>query len=344
MENQIQSQNQYRIVGGLGSPYSMKMRAVFRYRRLAHRFEMRNGQIRDEVAHVRPYIIPMVRGPEDADWLVDSTPILYELESRYPEQRSILPEDPAVRFVSELIEDFADEWLTKAMFHYRWFYATDRSFSSYWIATDQVAGPDASRAAREAFAQAITERQVGRMPLVGCTAENRPVIERSYERVLDTLESHVGFGRFLFGTRPSIGDFGLFGQLKTLADDPTPQWLMRQRAPTVCHWVRQMDDLSGISGDWLASASEFPSAVTGLLEICGDCYLPFLAANEQTLRDELEQVDLEINGLRFSQPPFRYQVKCYSRLKSLYQQLPDAARRQLSTLLEQTGCERYLAA
>jgi glutathione S-transferase len=233
----------YRIVGGLGSPYSMKMRAVFRYRRLQHTFEMRNGAVREEVAHVRPSIIPMVRGPDDADWMVDSTPILYELETRHDNGRSILPDNPGDRFLAELIEDFADEWLTKAMFHYRWYYATDRSFSAFWIATDQVVAAQGSRSERQAFADQISARQVSRMALVGCTDANKPVIEQSYFRVLDALEPHVGFGQFLFGTRPSIGDFGLFGQLKTLADDPTPQWLMRQRAPTVCHWVRQADDL-----------------------------------------------------------------------------------------------------
>ena len=82
----------YRIVGGLGSPYSMKMRAVFRYRRLQHVFEMRNGKVSEEVAHVRPSIVPMVRGADDRDWMVDSTPIIYELESRHSSDRSILPE------------------------------------------------------------------------------------------------------------------------------------------------------------------------------------------------------------------------------------------------------------
>ena len=296
---------QYRIVGGLGSPYSMKMRAVFRYRRLPHVFEMRNGAISEEVAHVRPSIIPMVRGTQDADWMVDSTPILYELENRHPGDRSILPDNAGDRFLAELIEDFADEWLTKAMFHYRWYYATDRSFSAFWIATDQMVGQNASRSTRQAFADQITERQVGRMALVGCTEANRPVIERSYERVLDALEPHIGYGKYLFGTRPSIGDFGLFGQLKTLADDPTPQWLMRQRAPTLCHWVRQTDDLSGLSGEWRGAAMQIPSAVKALLEICGDSYLPFLSANTQAIATGADTVNLDIQGTSFSQPPFR---------------------------------------
>ena len=90
----------YRIVGGLGSPYSMKMRAVFRYRRLQHVFEMRNGKVSEEVAHVRPSIVPMVRGADDRDWMVDSTPIIYELESRHSSDRSILPDSAGDRFLA----------------------------------------------------------------------------------------------------------------------------------------------------------------------------------------------------------------------------------------------------
>jgi glutathione S-transferase len=321
----------------------MKVRALFRYRRLLHVFEMRNDSVRAEVANVRPQIIPMVQRPHDSEWYVDSTPIIYDLESRHDNNRSVLPDNAADRFLAELIEDFADEWLTKAMFHYRWYYAADRDFSALWIATDHVTGGGEARSERRDLAQSFGARQVSRMELVGCTEQNKPVIECTYERLLDALECDVGYGQYLFGTRPSIADFGLFGQLKTLADDPTPQWLMRQRSPTVCHWVRQLDDLSGLEGTWRGRDEPLLPSVRTLLELCGQAYLPFLAANERAIHAEQESVTLRIFAHEFSQPTFRYQLKCYSRLRALYGALDSDARETLDPLLEETGCFEFLS-
>ena len=332
----------YRVIGSAGSPYSMKMRAIFRYRRLLHTWQHRSGLVREETAHVRPELIPMVAFPDDSGWRVDSTPIAYELEERHTE-RSILPDDPGHRFLSALIEDMADEWLTKAMFHYRWYYAPDQDFAAWWIATDGMSATDVPRADREAFAAEFGQRQVDRMGMVGCTEENKPVIEESYRRVLAALEPHCGLGAYLFGTRPSIGDFGLFGQLKTLGDDPTPRSQMILEAPTVLHWVRQTDDLSGLEGDWNAPETALSMAVVDLLRICGEAYLPFLAKNLSAVEDDQPEVRLTIWDKPFGQAPFRYQAKCYSRLRSLYGQLGGAARTRTDAVLEQTGCAPWLA-
>lgn len=331
----------YRLMGQNGSPYSMKMRAIMRYRRIPHVWDQRSPRMVDDVADVKPKLMPMVRFPSDGNWRVDSTPIAMELEQLH-QDRSILPVDPVQCFLSDLFEDMADEWLTKAMFHYRWYYQDDRDFAAYWIASDNTPSGAGAMAKRKAFAESIRDRQVGRMALVGCTDENKAVIEESYRRCLSALESRVGYQSFLFGTRPSLGDFGLFGQLKTLGDDPTGRRVMKDSAPTVLHWVRHTDDLSGHEGEWISEDAPLPCAVTQLLSLCGEAYLPFLLANRDALEQGADELRLTIFGAPFAQAPFRYQAKCLSRLQALYARLPDPARVRLDPLLEKTGCLKAL--
>lgn len=332
----------YRIMGQNGSPYSMKMRAILRYRRIHHIWIQQTPGNDPETANVKPRLIPMMKFPQDGVWRVDSTPMAYELEE-LETARSILPADPVQRFLSDLIEDMADEWLTKAMFHYRWHYADDREYAAFWIACDNTpSGEDAAEKRRQ-FADWIRDRQVGRMALVGCTEANKPVIEESFHRLLHALETRLGYRSFLFGGRPSLGDFGLFGQLRTLSDDPTGRATIRREAPTVLHWIRHVDDLSGLEGEWMDAGAPLPEAVTGLLRLCGEAYLPFLAANLQGIEDGAEEIRLEIFGKPWTQAPFRYQAKCHTRLKSLLARLSPEDRARLDPVLEETGCLRWLA-
>lgn len=333
----------YIVLGQNGSPYSMKIRAIMRYRRLHHIWDQRSPRNVDEVAHVKPVLMPMVKFPADGEWRIDSTPIALELEHMSAE-RSIMPPDPVHRFLSDLIEDMADEWLTKAMFHYRWHYQEASDYAAYWIASDNTPAGEGAAAKRRKFSDYIQDRQVGRMPLVGCTTENKPVIEESLDRVVHALEGRVGYQSFLFGTRPSFADFGLYGQLKTIIEDPVGRDVVLREAPTAFHWIRHTDDLSGHSGDWMGADAPLPAAITELLQLCGEAYLPFLAANRQAIDEGAEELRLTIFGHPFAQAPFRYQLKCYSRLQALYDRLGDADQVRLDPLLEKTGCLDWLRA
>ena len=88
------------------------------------------------------------------------------------------------------------------------------------------------------------------MPILGATAENRPLLEESYHRILAAFEPHVGMTSYLFGSRPSLADFAWFGQLSEMATDPTPMRILREKAPFTDHWVRRLDDASGVDGEW----------------------------------------------------------------------------------------------
>jgi len=226
------------------------------------------------------------------------------------------------------------------MFHYRWFYADDRAFAQTWIITSR--DPVMAEAPRRAAMQMFNDRQVGRMAMVGCTEQNRPIIEDSYRFVLDTLDSHVRTIPFLFGSRPSLADFGLFGQLQILSVDPTPMAEMRARAPDVYCWLLRLDDASGVEGDWLDASARLPPTLTALLKHCGETYLPFLAANTEALRDGADEVALEIQGRPYAQAPFRYQGKCHDALRKKLAALAPEVRRRLDPVLEETGCLRYL--
>ena len=326
----------YRLYGGGGSPYSQKMRGILHYRRLPFDWIQITPAIRAQIKHDGPPVIPILQLPEDGSLHVDSTPLALMLERRHAD-RSIIPEDPSVAFLSYLIEDMADEWITKMMFHYRWDLEIDQRYSSRQIISDNTPGLRGEDLAEAA--EAIRRRQVSRMPLVGCTPQNKPIIEESFHELLAILDSFVTRDQYLFGTRPSLADFGLFGQLKTLASDHTPMLIMRDTVPSVYDWVRRLEDSSGIEGQW-HGFDQLRPAITELLKFATSYYLPFLSANTLAFESGENEFRVELVGREFEQPTFKYQVKCFKRLRSLFE---ENDRPELRELLSQTGCLTYLS-
>lgn len=361
-------QGGYRLLGANASPYSMKMRALLRYRRIPFVWEPASPQLAEAFRAVRPAVVPVLHYP-DGHYANDSTLLAHDLEQRHPDQRSVMPDDPGTRFVSDLLEDFADEWLTKCMFHYRWWYAPDRRFASLWVVGDRFAGaatmPAINGSALAGDPRADTrntgpgnpvsgpvtageldreierfhDRQVSRMALVGVTEANKPLVEASYEMILSAFEDGILEQPFLFGSRPSLADFAWYGQFWPLAMDPTPAGVMRSISPRLLPWLLRIDDASGVEGAWRPDGSRWS---TRLLELAGSIYLPFLSANLTALEAGTQTVSVELLGHPYNQTPFKYQGKCYLELRSKFAALPADARDSLKPLLERTGCLPFL--
>jgi len=326
--------NPYVIHGGLGSPYSMKMRAILRYRRLPHIWKQVDMADRSLFARVRAPVIPIIEFP-DGSWHNDSTPMIFTLEKRHRE-RSVVPDDPGQAFIAYLLEDMADEWGTKAMFHYRWFRERDQKQMSEWLSFDRLRGH--GRQAILQSAEVFRTRQVGRMALVGCTPENAPIIEESAKRIMTLLDSHVTEEAYLFGSRPSLADFGWMGQLSQLAVDPTPDDLMREIAPFAFRWLMNLDDASGVEGEWRDPKAPLSPALEGLLKMAGEIYFPFLIANAKAIEKGETSFSVELLGRTYSQGAFRYQQRCLWDLRQAFAKLDAAARASIAAMLENAGC------
>lgn len=329
----------YKLHGALGSPYSMKIRAILRYRRITHVWS--HGEAaRAAQANVKAPVIPILEYP-DGSFANDSTPLIYDLEERH-KGRSIIPDDPADAFLAHLIEDFADEWLTKAMFGYRWLEEVDQIQMSRWLSFDVFKGSGTETVI--AAAEAFRERQVGRMALVGCTRENFALIEASARRVLQSLEAHVVNEHWMFGSRPSLAEFSVYGQLSQLGVDPTAQSMMRSKFPFTYRWLLHVDDASGIEGEWIAAKSEPKPIVEALLAEAGRVYVPFLLANAAAAQAGEETFKFEVDGLPYAQGTFKYQLKCLNDLRNRYSNLDTVAKANVDPVLEAAGCLGFLQA
>ena len=334
------------LLGSPGSPYTRKMLAVLRYRRIPYRF-LFGAHALAGLPTPKVRLLPTVYLPDDTGALqavTDSTPIIRRLERERP-GRAVIPADPALAFIDALIEDYGDEWLTKAMFHYRWAFAEDIDKAARVL--PNWMGRPLSDAALAELGAAFSARQIGRLRYVGSNPKTGPVIEGSYQRFIAIFERLLSTQPFLFGARPAAADFALFGQLTQLAQfDPTPMALTAQTAPRVFAWTSAMEDLSGLEptdADWLDPAA-LPEALKALIAEIGRVYAPLLLANAQALQAGADQVSLTIDGADWVQQPFAYQGKCLSRLRSDYAALPSAAKARVDQVIADTGCAALFAA
>lgn len=329
------------LSGVPGSPYTRKMVALLRYRRIAYRLVASSSGV-PGLPMARPHLLPTfyLPGPDGAlQAVTDSTPLIRRFEAEHA-GRGVIPADPALAFIDALLEDFADEWLTKAMFHYRWHYAADIDKAARILACCLGAPQDDESLAR--LAAAVSQRQIPRLRYVGSNPDTAPVIEAGYLRVLGVLEEHLRHHHFLMGARPGASDFAFHGQLTQLVQfDPTPMALAVTHAPRVCAWVALMEDLSGLEvgeGAWF-DGDDLPASLHALLCEVGRLYAPLLSANAQALADGATEVHAAVDGQVWAQQAFPYQGKCLAWLRRDHQALDAQARTRVDRILAGTGCE-----
>jgi glutathione S-transferase len=341
------SANPLTLMGAAGSPYTRKMIALLRYRRIPHAVIWASHRNPPEVypepaVKLLPtFYFPKSEGGYQA--VVDSTPIIRRLEAEH-QGRSALPSDPVLAFLNYLIEDYGDEWLTKCMFHFRWAHQADADNAGpmliFWN------DPAISDAEADPAAAFISKRQIDRLYVVGSNAVTAETIESSYTRLLVALDGLVQTQGYVLGGRPSSADFAIYGQLTQLGIvEPTSAAIMTKVSRRVRGWLDRMEDLSGLSpadGGWTAR-DVARDRLKPLLGEIGRVYAPFLLANAKAVMAGADSFETQIDGRAWKQPTFPYQAKCLKWIRDEFSALSTTDQAEVRGAFAGTGCDALIA-
>ena len=120
--------------------------------------------------------------------------------------------------------------------------------------------------------------------------------------------------------------------------------MIRDEYPAVWAWIKLFEDLSGVDPD--KSSCDNSLYLTEMLQFASDVYLPFLQANSEAVEAKKPETEVKLwqesNPIVHQQPAFKYQHKCYQRIKESFNQLSKDDKERANTLLTNSNCIKYL--
>lgn len=339
-----------KVFGVPASPYTQKMISILRYRHIAYEVFMGDvpGRLNrlDGIEPPKPILLPTLLLKDDSGELkatTDTTPIIRRFENEYAD-RKLLPEDPALSFVNYLLEDFGDEWVTKYMFHYRWYFDEDADNASTLLPLIDLAVNMPNEILKDAK-KYVHDRQTGRLWVVGSNETTADLIDASFKRFLKLMDDHLSISKFLFGEKPSSADFAIYGQLTQLIGfEPTSRKIAYDNSLRLVSWQDVMADLSGhdVENSSWTPLEESPASLKEIMKEFGRMYVPALIANSNAIMKGEETWETEIDGSLWTQKAFPYQAKCLKWIKEEFEVLSEDDQLRVKTFLDGTGCEILL--
>jgi len=328
----------WRVYGSRISYYTGKLEAYLRLRRIDYEILPVGGNQKKLIAATGVSQMPVVQ-MSDGRWMTDTSPILAWLDSTSEEAMpSIYPEDPALRFAALLIEDYADEWLWRPAMHYRWSYRIDRHYAAETLYDEQIRDMlGYPRLLGKAF---LTRRQYGGFVRGdGIDRHSRTHAEQTYAAALAAMEAVLAERPFLFGTRPTIADFGMMAPMfRHFGQDPTPSEIMRTSAPQVFAWVARMWALkaSAMEGGLIETID---GPLMRFLREIAETHLAQLAQNAEAFTRGQSRYDLNVQGAQYRRvSTSRYRVWCLECLRYAWSRLPADAEATLRDILRTPEC------
>ena len=301
----------YRLFGAETSAYSTKMRSYLKYKSVPFDWVPRTQETEDELKRVSRFATLPVLVTASGFAVHDTTPLIEALEADSPEP-SATPADPTLGFLACVLEEYADAWLAKTVFHYRWTrkkdqrLAAQRSIDDYYTVT-----PPADRKAAEDLAIETMGAQLKTMQLDG---ELGDALEKSFKRFVKLLDEHLKKHLFIFGERPSIADFAIAGQLIQMMKDPTPAKIIEKDGQFVAKWCEFMTAPTA-SGPFAAFEDLKDTLSPIFADDLGMFFLPWAAENLENSLAGAETFTVTLGKDAVALAPLRSAARSFRELR-----------------------------
>ena len=295
--------------------------------------------------------IPVLRTPE-GEWWQDSSDIIDRLESRFP-LPSILPASPVQRFSAYLFELWGDEfWLPTGLVT-RWCHVEENyAFLEQDVADNLL--PGWPRWLQKKAAAKVARQMSDYLPRAGVVPAQYAMLDRWTEQHLDALNHHLAAHPYLFGTRPSLGDFGLMGPLYGhLSRDPWPARQLIAPRPHVAAWLERMNSTHPQAGEFLANDAMPPTLEPMVRSLLGEM-VPYLEGilrvahpaleGTRTLPRFMDEIEFPMGAERYRRPAMPYGLWMLQRALDAVRAMSPADARAIRAWLAQHGAERLLDA
>ena len=320
------------------SYFSGKMESYLRYKEIPFVRRVVDSKVmRDEILPATGLMkVPVLR-LANGQWLKDTTPMIEWLESGYPAP-AVIPKDPVLRFISKLVEDYADEWCWRAALYWRWQPVESRKLLMRRIGREVL---DDFPAPNWLAGWYYGRRQMATyLTGDGLSAETEPHIKQHYLDLLDNMSAILADQPYLLGSHPTLVDIGLFGPMfRHYAQDPTPSRVMEERAPSVYAWVGRVWNAraSRLGREPIPSDFSHAGWAYFLRDIVQN-YWPFLVRNARAWAAGKSRVDHPAHGVTYRNlKVVHYRVYCLEVLQNEYRRLSEPNRRAVDEHLRPYG-------
>lgn len=324
------------------SYYSAKVRPALQYKKIEFAEVWPTREVQREILEktgVR--FIPVIE-TDAGEVMQDSPRMLERIEELYPSP-PIFPEDPAVRIVAEVLQDFFDDVLVAQALHWRWSFPEQRQ----WVESDweQVFGPLATKLAAQMH---------GALMFVGVTDNTKQATTDWFLKFLDLLTEHFSSSRFLLGDCITVADYALFGGFfPHFARDPVPARVVRERAPLVMAWCHEVS-AAGPPAPW-AGPPEVRETLVPILKEAGKVFVPQVLAVGEFVTEAVSTMpegedaprvlgilEQDVFGVKESRIASAYPVWRHQRTARRYAALAHAEKEVVDEILAPTGLLPYL--